>query len=238
MSSLDRSRASHKGHRLADAEPGLPRMTVLMPRHGEVAVCLPFTKYVHPNGTGSAPNTQPAMFVSRVCRRPGAPRKRSLVRGAVTIAVTGRWPAWRQPRCSIQAVTEAGSRRPESRRNHRADSGVPFRLSRDRRRSRGCKLLGEKGVHHGSSSGDGGHDDVLVWSGAAPFNATPTGVMASGLPAGTIMDMVPLENIPTFGMCTTPSNPEVASATAAASECSLPCRASQPRWLRGFGASL
>ncbi len=68
----------------------------------------------------------------------------------------------------------------------------------------------------------------------APFNATPTGVMASGLPAGTIMDMVPLENIPTFGMCTTPSNPEVASATAAALGCSLPCRASQPRWLRGF----
>jgi Domain of unknown function (DUF4280) len=50
----------------------------------------------------------------------------------------------------------------------------------------------------------------------APFNATPTGVMASGLPAGTIMDMAPMENIPTFGMCNTPSNPEVASATAAA----------------------
>jgi hypothetical protein len=50
----------------------------------------------------------------------------------------------------------------------------------------------------------------------APFNATPTGVMAGGLPAGTIMDMVPLENIPTFGVCTTLSNPEVASATAAA----------------------
>jgi hypothetical protein len=50
----------------------------------------------------------------------------------------------------------------------------------------------------------------------APLNASPTGVMASGLPAATIMDMVPMENIPTFGMCTTPSNPEVASATAAA----------------------
>jgi hypothetical protein len=50
----------------------------------------------------------------------------------------------------------------------------------------------------------------------APLNATPTGVMASGLPAATIMDMVPMENIPTFGMCNTISNPEVASATAAA----------------------
>jgi hypothetical protein len=40
--------------------------------------------------------------------------------------------------------------------------------------------------------------------------------MADELPAGTIMDMVPMENIPTFGMCNTPSNPEVASATAAA----------------------
>jgi hypothetical protein len=50
----------------------------------------------------------------------------------------------------------------------------------------------------------------------APLNATPTGVMASGLPAATIMDFVPLENIPTFGMCDSLSNPEVASATAAA----------------------
>jgi Domain of unknown function (DUF4280) len=50
----------------------------------------------------------------------------------------------------------------------------------------------------------------------APFNATPVGVMASGLPAGTIMDMAPMENIPTFGVCNTLSNPEVASATAAA----------------------
>jgi hypothetical protein len=50
----------------------------------------------------------------------------------------------------------------------------------------------------------------------APLNATPTGVMASGLPAATIMDMVPMDNIPTFGMCNTITNPEVASATAAA----------------------
>jgi hypothetical protein len=54
--------------------------------------------------------------------------------------------------------------------------------------------------------------------GVAPavLNATPTGVMVSDMPAATIMDFVPMENIPTFGMCNTPSNPEVASATAAA----------------------
>ena len=54
--------------------------------------------------------------------------------------------------------------------------------------------------------------------GVAPavLNATPTGVMASSMPAATIMDMVPMENIPTFGMCMSPANPQVAAATAAA----------------------
>ena len=45
-----------------------------------------------------------------------------------------------------------------------------------------------------------------------PVNATTVG----GLPAATIMDFAPLVNIPTFGMCNTPSNPAVAAATAAA----------------------
>ena len=49
----------------------------------------------------------------------------------------------------------------------------------------------------------------------APLNATPTGVEAGGLPAATIMDFVPMENIPTFGMCQSPSNPVVIAATAA-----------------------
>lgn len=36
------------------------------------------------------------------------------------------------------------------------------------------------------------------------------------VPAATIMDFAPMVNIPTFGMCISPANPEVAAATAAA----------------------
>ncbi len=35
-------------------------------------------------------------------------------------------------------------------------------------------------------------------------------------PAANIMDHMPMVNIPTFGMCTTPANPQVAAATSAA----------------------
>lgn len=54
--------------------------------------------------------------------------------------------------------------------------------------------------------------------GMAPsvFNATPRPVLTSQMPAGTIMDHVPLMNIMPFGMCTSVANPTVAAATAAA----------------------
>jgi hypothetical protein len=54
--------------------------------------------------------------------------------------------------------------------------------------------------------------------GMAPsvFNATPRPVLTSNMPAGTIMDHVPMTNIMPFGMCTSLANPTVASATAAA----------------------
>ena len=41
-------------------------------------------------------------------------------------------------------------------------------------------------------------------------------VMAGGVPAATIMDHIPIANIPPFGVCSSIANPTVASATAAA----------------------
>jgi hypothetical protein len=54
-------------------------------------------------------------------------------------------------------------------------------------------------------------------TGPAALVVTPTPMVnVSKVPAATIMDFAPMTNIPTFIMCTTPSNPTVASATAAA----------------------
>ena len=41
-------------------------------------------------------------------------------------------------------------------------------------------------------------------------------VLAENQPAATIMDYIPMTNIMPFGMCNTPSNPQVAAATSAA----------------------
>jgi hypothetical protein len=59
---------------------------------------------------------------------------------------------------------------------------------------------------------------MMCAMGAAPsvFNATPKMVMTGNMPAGNILDNVPLLNIPPFGVCMSPSNPTVAAATAAA----------------------
>jgi hypothetical protein len=55
--------------------------------------------------------------------------------------------------------------------------------------------------------------------GAAPASMTvlpDDRVMVEGRPAATIMDNIPLVNIPPFAMCMSLSNPQVAAATAAA----------------------
>lgn len=55
--------------------------------------------------------------------------------------------------------------------------------------------------------------------GLAPSSLAPlptSRVMIEGRPAASIMDSVPLVNVPPFGMCTSLSNPTVATATAAA----------------------
>ena len=48
------------------------------------------------------------------------------------------------------------------------------------------------------------------------FVATPKMVMTGSMPAGNIMDHIPMVNIMPFGMCACPANPAVAAATTAA----------------------
>ena len=54
--------------------------------------------------------------------------------------------------------------------------------------------------------------------GAAPATLAvlPANRVLTGTPAATIMDHLPIVNIPSFGMCSCPANPLVIAATAAA----------------------
>ena len=58
---------------------------------------------------------------------------------------------------------------------------------------------------------------MMCTFGVAPsvFNATPRPVMTSSMVAGVITDNVPILNVPPFGMCSSPANPQVAAATIA-----------------------
>ena len=54
--------------------------------------------------------------------------------------------------------------------------------------------------------------------GAAPSSLVvlPAHQVLTGTPTATIMDNIPMTNVPPFGMCSSPSNPTVVAATAAA----------------------
>lgn len=55
--------------------------------------------------------------------------------------------------------------------------------------------------------------------GAAPASIIPQGTSMTtiqGMAAASVMDNIPITNIPTFGMCSSLANPTVATATSAA----------------------
>lgn len=49
-----------------------------------------------------------------------------------------------------------------------------------------------------------------------PLSVLPINRVLTGTPAATIMDSAPIVNVPSFAMCSSPSNPAVIAATAAA----------------------
>ena len=74
--------------------------------------------------------------------------------------------------------------------------------------------------------------------GAAPAVLTVTSqqtVSICKMPAATIQDGAALSNVPTFGMCSNPANPTVASATAAAMGVltPMPCVPATVAWTPG-----
>ena len=74
--------------------------------------------------------------------------------------------------------------------------------------------------------------------GAAPAVLTVTSqqtVSICKMPAATIQDGAALSNVPTFGMCSNPANPTVASATAAAMGVltPMPCVPATVAWAAG-----
>ena len=74
--------------------------------------------------------------------------------------------------------------------------------------------------------------------GAAPAVLTVTSqqtVSICKMPAATIQDGAALSNVPTFGMCSNPANPTVASATAAAMGVltPMPCVPATVAWAPG-----
>lgn len=79
--------------------------------------------------------------------------------------------------------------------------------------------------------------------GMAPstLNVLPVArTMIEGKPAAAILDSAPMVNIPPFGMCTTPSNPTVAAATAAALGVltPMPCIPVTTPWVPGSSTTM